>query len=296
MNLRLVAVTLLLLLAATSIPAYADSVATQVLLVDVDGSVRVKINVSVEDSEALVHTIGIPISVDLGGCPNATYYASNNTIRVYAPSCNSVLVEYLTLDATSKNGSIWILSIDAPYRTIVVLPRVAIPIEITPSPTPVIINGSVALEFPPGRVVIRYLEVPTPTRSNEASELIATSSGSSSSNGINVDTVTFVGLAGALLAGVAIALSRVRSRRGKRVQPVPRVLDDVDRRIVEALRRYGQQTARELMERTGIPKSTLYRRLAKLRDLGIVESVTISGSTVYRLRSSLGEEPRDKSS
>ncbi|NPA96251.1 MAG: winged helix-turn-helix transcriptional regulator [Crenarchaeota archaeon] len=264
----------------------------QVLKVSVDGSVTVEINASPTSGQMVIDAVAPPVDINVLGCPNATVYAVNTSIVVYAPNCSEITLRYLTLSATSKNGSTWILRVRTPYRTIVLLPSNAIPIDTEPTPTPVSFGGTWGLEFPPGELVVKYIEVPSSRPQALSSRATSVATHASSSGGGGIDSATAIGVTGAVLLGLAIALKLLRGRRttSESKHVAMRVLDDVDRRIIEALRRYGQQTARELMERTGVPKSTLYRRLAKLRDLGVIESVTIGGATVYRLRSGLEKE------
>ncbi len=58
-------------------------------------------------------------------------------------------------------------------------------------------------------------------------------------------------------------------------------LDSTDRQIIDAIDQYGEITAKDLIDVTGLPKSTLYRRLKKLSDMGIVGSKVKGGVTYY---------------
>ena len=100
-------------------------------------------------------------------------------------------------------------------------------------------------------------------------------------------------LAAALAAALAIALAILLLRR-RSPAPAPSMsieragLDDRDEAIVKALKS-GPLSAQEIMERTGIPKTPLYRRLKKLERMGVVESFSRGGKTFYKLRRA--EEP-----
>ncbi len=285
----------LVALLALSTSLYSESQeVTQVVIVNPDGSVLVSVPIALSNEKGEVYAIATPITIRVEGCSNASFYvSSDNVIHIYAPNCSQALVKYLSLDATSKNGSMWVFNITSRYRTIVILPRDAIPTLMSPTPKPTVINDSIGLLFPAGRIVIKYLEIPSealrqlPQLTTQNRNTVASSN---SGVGPSMDVATAIGVSGATLLAIALALKFLRKSRVRREKsPIPRVLDDVDRKIIDALRKYGQQTARELMERTGIPRTTLYRRLAKLRDLGIVEAVTIGGITFYRLGKELGE-------
>ena len=289
--------TLLLLsalLVGSAAPLCFSQSIEQVLVVHEDGSAVVYVYVSSipENREFLeIRVVSEPITVSIYGCPGASAYAGNESIVVYAPNCTRLTVRYVTISATSKNGSVWTLRIRTPYPTTILLPRSALPIDIEPSPSPTVVNGTPALSFPPGQVLVKYVEIPSyvtkgGSNANTVTNPLSTAPSPPSfanPRSLSPNTTLVIGGVAAGLAGAAIALRLYRSfARRKRIE-----LDELDRRIVEALRSRGELTARELMELTRIPKSTLYRRLAKLREKGVVESVVKSGTTFYRLK--LGE-------
>ncbi|MEM0340632.1 MAG: winged helix-turn-helix transcriptional regulator [Acidilobaceae archaeon] len=62
-------------------------------------------------------------------------------------------------------------------------------------------------------------------------------------------------------------------------------LDDRDKAIIETLREQGEATVAELQQKTGIPKTPLYRRLKKLEEMGLIEPRETGGARKYRLKS-----------
>lgn len=56
-------------------------------------------------------------------------------------------------------------------------------------------------------------------------------------------------------------------------QPVQ--LDQVDRRLVEALRADSRQSVNELANRVNVSRATAYQRLGRLRDTGVIRRFTI---------------------
>lgn len=285
MRSALTLITVLIL--ATTVPHFSVGVAKQIVVLHDDGSAEVYVYVRPVSGMINLSVVAEPIAVDVLGCANASVYAGNKSIVVYVPNCSRTVIRYVTVEATSKNGSVWIFSIRSPYPTTVVLPRDALPIDVEPSPSPAVVNGSPALSFPPGTIVLKYVEVPSYMVSQNPS--ISSSIGSNRGGEVRTQPTssawmpsegTVVGILAATLAGAAIGLKIYRSAsKSRRIE-----LDEIDRRIVEVLRSRGELTAREIMELTRIPKSTLYRRLAKLRERGVIESVVKSGTTFYRLR------------
>lgn len=60
-----------------------------------------------------------------------------------------------------------------------------------------------------------------------------------------------------------------------RRQPVQPPIDEVDRRLVAALRADGRLSINELAGRTNVSRATAYQRLARLREAGVIRRFTI---------------------
>ncbi len=277
-KLLLLAILSLVSIALTTSSGY--SIEQTILVVYPDGSVEVKqwIEVSEPPREIVIRLLGKPIYVEA--------YVGNQSVapnisgdKISIPAFESyVNLTYITMDLTKKINETWVLSYSAPYNTVVILPSGAIPIDIEPKNFEVVyVEKSIGLLFPPGSVVIKYVAIPSALQ-----ETKPISETTTNQNSATTSLLSALGYAAPIALGasalVGIALLRRRSRR------LPIALDDIDRRIIEALQRYGEMTARDLIDRLGIPKSTLYRRLNKLRELGLVEARVVRGVTVYRLR------------
>ena len=66
-------------------------------------------------------------------------------------------------------------------------------------------------------------------------------------------------------------------------------LDDRDKAILELLAKEGPLGVSEVARRLGISKSTAWRKLQKLVDMGLVERIVVNGTPLYRVtRSSQG--------
>ncbi len=53
------------------------------------------------------------------------------------------------------------------------------------------------------------------------------------------------------------------------------MLDDKDRRILEALRDNAKETTKAIAEKTGIPRTTVHDRITKMEDRGVIEKYTV---------------------
>lgn len=232
------------------------------------------------------------------------------TVTVY--NASKINVTYYTQALTSKEGPYWKLTLNPACKAYIILPDDAVPILVEPpNPEAALINGRLALVFPPGQVNITYMLIPgipatqTPATTTTSqvvggyttvTETTDTITGTTNTNTPDV-TTTSGGEGGIILPAVAaiVALAaiaavayRARSRSpaspGTEAVPVARPeLDERDKMILEALRG-GPKTASELMQETGIPKTPLYRRLRRLTDEGLIEAFDEGGVRKYRLR------------
>ena len=63
-------------------------------------------------------------------------------------------------------------------------------------------------------------------------------------------------------------------------------LDDRDKAILDLLSREGPLGVSEVARRLGISKSTAWRKLQKLVDMGLVERIVVNGTPLYRVKKS----------
>jgi DNA-binding Lrp family transcriptional regulator len=66
-------------------------------------------------------------------------------------------------------------------------------------------------------------------------------------------------------------LTTLKERRRR----FPAVLDEKDRRILEALRENAKETTKAIAEKTGIPRTTVHDRITKMEDRGVIEQYTV---------------------
>ncbi len=96
---------------------------------------------------------------------------------------------------------------------------------------------------------------------------------------------TLSGVAGAAATYIALNHAQlIRRRRERRKERQVYQLDAREKMIVDTLRELGKASPQEIMQRTGIPRSALYRRLSRLLKYGIIEKETINGRVYYMLK------------
>ena len=85
---------------------------------------------------------------------------------------------------------------------------------------------------------------------------------------------------GTPLAIIAAMIVRRSSNRSSLEE-----LDAIDKKVLRIVRNLGGETIMSMiMDRAGIPRTTLWRRVKKLSKLGYVEIKKIGRSSVIRLR------------
>ena len=272
----------------------------------VDGSVEVNetINVTGAPVEVEVEAIAPPLAAgawqDGVGLPVAF---NDSTIIIPVYDNGTLIVTYVTLEATSKEGAIWRLNATLPCPLRLVLPASAVPVRIEPENFQAIAVGDrIALLFPGGHVYIEYLIAPqavggttttTPSPTGGAGEGTTTMEGGNSAEttgeqpegGGSPSLVAVGAAAGIAVASLLVAARRVLRGRERGEPPLQgplRGLDERDQKILEALES-GPKTAADLMRETGIPKTPLYRRLRRLVEEGLVEAYEEEGVRRYRL-------------
>ncbi len=139
------------------------------LTVHDDGSIEVNATLAIQAQEypanITFEALAPPVfaqAIDLstGALLPTVFNGKNITITVF--NTTTIKLYYVTLQLTNKQGQYWTLNYTSPCKTILILPQDAVPVAITPGPTPILYQGKPALEFPPGQVKIKYMIVPLP--------------------------------------------------------------------------------------------------------------------------------------
>ncbi len=263
---------------------YAYSIESTIIKVYDDGSVMITqiLSSTSPPEEISIELLGSPVYIEANsdGTP-IPVEVSDGVAYLTVPSEKAILT-YMVTDLTNKVGEDWVLSFSSPYPVTVILSDNMMMYEITPENFDVtIINETVAFVFQPGQIEIKYVLVPQ----------MPGGTGPPSPPEPSLSTGFFMGMwpillaLGVLLAIIVIYFAFKKQQSKRESEDIYSLLDNRDNRILTTLSKYGELTARELIEKTSIPKTPLYRRLRKLVELGLVESVTRSGVVYYRIKS-----------
>ena len=240
------------------------------------------------------------LAVENGTTPlPASFNGTDILVAVDEPGI--VNVSYLTLSATSKTGALWQASFTMPCEGWVYLPPGSAPVQVSPLPVQLkYVDDMPALLMPAGPATIEYMlsvtttttvvtttatTTPTTTRTTvvTATTVTPTTTVSTTTSVPPVVAPLEVGVIGAVVVVAAVGAYLALSRRGG-AGPAES-LDDRDAAILSALAKMGgEATASDLISATGIPKTPMYRRLAKLVRLGYLEEGTRGGVKVYRCK------------
>jgi len=289
MRCRRVATILVLALAilCPSIPRALSTytVASTILVVNVDGSVDViqTLRYFNPGENISLPLIGDPIYIEVtsSGVPQPIEI-QDGELLIVEPLGDEISIRYVVTDLTNKTGDEWVLAFKVPWDVGVILPNEAMVLEVAPDDFDVgVVNDTVVLLFHQGEVRIKYI-------------LIHVYSGQETQGGATspASSVQILGVVASLIPGLIVltivafmtylASKLLRRRRG--VDIVKSSLDDRDEQIINLLKSHGELTAKEIMYKTGIPKTPLYRRLKKLVKLGLLERRVERGVIYYKIR------------
>ena len=271
-----------LILVQNNLLVYSYNVSSTILVVNLDGSVEVsQIITGFNPGENItIKLIGEPFYIEAtsSGIPQPISINSS-TVTIIAPIGEEIKLEYLTYEITNKTGVEWTLSYTSEWPTSVIFPEEAVILEVTPEDFDVdIVNNSVAMVFTPGDVTITYVIVPV--KGGEPEGPAGPPLKLDENFPLYITIILLLGL------GSYILYKKLRGRSSIPIELT--YLDERDEQILEVLSKEGELTARELMEKTGIPKTPLYRRLRRLVKQGYIKQRSVSGVTYY----SLGERKK----
>ena len=258
------------------INVYSYTLNQALLIVNIDGTVSIIYTVkNVNPEENItIPLLGKPIYIEAysDGVPQPLQI-QDNTVKIIMPASSELSIKYVTSDLTNKTGEEWTLNYDSQWNSGVILPSDAIILEVNPQNFDVdIVNNSVILLFPPGKVSIKYIFIPSAPTQPPSNNLPTISQ-----NWLILLLLIILGI------GFVLAIRHLHLRRKKPIID-KEALDERDSQIIKALETSGKLTAKEIMEKTGIPKTPLYRRLNRLVKQGYIEKKTISGVTYFKLK------------
>lgn len=143
---------------------------TMILDVFSDGSVNVEYVVEPEPTLARVNVTlpGEPYLDMLVVDPDGIildWDPVDGGVEVDSLGADEITVSYSTQSLTNKTGSIWAVSVSSQVNAIITLPRDAVLVGISPTPSGItIVDGKVTLTMPPGASSVSYILGSTGTR------------------------------------------------------------------------------------------------------------------------------------
>ena len=267
---------LILILAASNVSVEGYKISSATLYVYGDGTVLVQQTIYAENPPESISVLllGNPFLIEVKSDSTLIHVnVTNNTAYFIAPD-KEIKLSYMTSSLTNKTGEEWTVSYFSTYKTLVILPENSMPYNISPSNFDInIINESVALVMPTGKVIIKYILTPSVPERKKTTV--------SSPYTVNIRFLYIALITIAILSIIYLFYQK----RKKGETSVYKDLDERDNRILNVLSKYGELTAREIMEKTSIPKTPLYRRLRKLVSIGLIETKTSGGVLRYRIKS-----------
>ena len=238
-----------------------------------DGLAKVTYVVKVSDypRDIILPLYASPIYLEAYAEETPLAVEHNETHVFFTAPAEEVILTYYTGGLTEKPGEEWFFNVNTPWPLAIILPENSLVFDIEPKDFELIlVEDKPAFKFNQGNIKISYIITPEITPPKPKPE--------------EYPLPSQYAIVALVLLIAAIILFIVLRGRGKKKEKVE--LDERDRRIIQVLSKYGEMTAYELMEKTRIPKTPLYRRLKRLEKLGYIESIVKAGRTVYRLKTS----------
>ncbi len=303
----------LVMLALSPLETHSQEVVDATATIYVDGTVEFRLLISPppEPGEFSINLVGTPyyVEAEQGGV-EVPVSVNGTTCTITSYGTDPIVLTYYTTDLTSKQGDMWELRLSNPWTLKLVLSDYILPVGLPENVSFTLVNDTPAVVLPPGNYTIKYFIVPEiPTTTTPATTQTGmTGTPTTTTTAASPPTERQPWFAGvlplasvAVLAAVAVILAYLflRHRRGggEGSQPTRRVeepevmlagLDERDRMIVDYIREHGKATASELLEKLGIPKTPLYRKLNKLVKAGILKYEVRGGVRYYVLAGEQG--------
>jgi uncharacterized membrane protein len=298
---------LLLLLVLPALVAGAQP-AREYVVVDIQpsGAAFITVRARAEEAYALdVYLVGVPdlmlgiIAVDeKGNLLPVSYDPSSNSVSLLTLNSSEVTISYVTNTITAKYREVWLVDFTSRLPAEVLLPPNATLSRVYTNFTGLRVEkGRLLLEFPPGRVILSYVLIPTqlpqppkpapsgaptpaqpisPPGQQPAGPVQPAPQPAQPGGGVPYPWLA-VAIAVVILALVVVALMRLRRK-------APAELSETDLEILRVLQSAGGGMFQsELGAKLNLPTTTLWRRLRRLQELGYVVIERRSGKNYVRL-------------
>ncbi len=256
-----------IILVLTAAIFFGEEKPTVILDIARDGSILVTHVLEVEEGVEIVkvRAISEPAS-DAVAYEKEPYLTEINCSRdtcdiiVYYPDAGSLNITYLVTGLTNYSGGVWTVNFITDADTLVMLPKDTVPIFI---PEDFISirerKGRYFILLPRGEHVIEYvLLIEIPKKGVEREE-----------GGVKREKtqegIMDLLLPLAILAVVVAVFLKIKSKREFKE------LSETDRLILKTVKKKKSLTLSELVRETGLPKTTVYRRVNRLAEAGYLK-------------------------
>ncbi|MEM1508516.1 MAG: winged helix-turn-helix transcriptional regulator [Thermofilaceae archaeon] len=220
-------------------------------------------------------------------------YELNNTlgtINVVCIDTNEIRISYYTQTLTYKMGKIWYVNFSSPYMVNITLPPNTTVTYLNKAPEEItIVKNSMSFLFEPGEIVVGYVFMYTPyqqpsseSQQDGVSRPSEQPKGSSTeTKGLLEFTIQYAIVFAAILALVLIAVLVIRR---KAMKEALEKLSEEDMLIINGLKKMGGGAFQsELQKVVNLPTTTLWRRLKRLEDMGLIIVEKRAGRNYIRL-------------
>lgn len=280
--------TLVVLALISTVPAeavynvHSDGTATVIVTMETINRLYVSLRIEGENVENLIafDQEGSPLPIDF----------NDSIVTVYTLNSTRASIVF-NVKFAFQDGVTWSSHLETNIPTVIVLPEGSGVTEYSEGGEVDVVDGRLAVKFSsPGTHTLQYIYLPETLNYTLTTPLppsATTSPASPTPTTPPTPTLFRVEHLLVLLAVVAslglLGLYFFKKRRESIEESLvfsEEITDERDKAILEALEKYGRLTLADLSKVAGLHKSTVWRRVRKLKELGYVKVKRVSGKTI----------------
>lgn len=285
---KILALTMLLLVAASLPQQGLNNVEVCLLTVYKDGVVHLYLEASVDESEPYItlpllsspEKINNILVLDQNNEVLNYDLNENNTILIYTLGATRVKLEYDTIGLTSMEYGLWTIRVPAPFNMVIRLPEDAVIIYINAAPEEIkAVDRRIEVTLTPGEWEISYeLPIAPPTRPTTP----PTTPGQPPTT---PTTASYINIVIYIVVGVCVLCAAIIAALYARRRWRARGLSGEEMEVVKFIReRGGRALEAELRERfPHIPRTSMWRMIRRLEKRGIVKVKKVGLQNVVEL-------------
>jgi uncharacterized membrane protein len=302
-----VVVLLLLVICFAPKPVAAEPPEPMELTVFLDGFVQVNHSLTLAASDLYVNVSLLGETqqdmrvYDENNLP-VDYTVDGDTAVIYSVGSQKISLTYLTGDLTSKNGKYWTLSANCTEKPALLLPENAVIISLNVVPDQIThTNGYLALTMPSGALEVTY----TAGHASSQDGIIP------NSGGFEIWQIAAVLSVSAAVPLAFLGWRMLKNKKTPKPKPKPETVPaevDLDKllgrhrelhpdevRVVQFLAgRHGKAFEAELFEFLNLPRTSTWRLIKRLEDMGIVEVKKSRRQNIVLIRQRYLKKPARK--